>query len=181
VLVRNVVALVSPPRPEDREVEILEPEQAKAILEALQGHSLHPIAAVALATGMRRGELCGLQWGDADLEKGTLRVERSLEETRAGLRLKAPKTKSGRRNITLPADTVAVLRAHRLKQLHLRMQLGLGKIEPDTLIFSTIEGKALSPDNLSKDWRRVCASRRLRQVPFHSLRHTHASVQWRVV
>ena len=39
---------------------------------------------------MRRGELLGLQWGDVDLDKATLKVERSLEETKAGLRLKPP-------------------------------------------------------------------------------------------
>ena len=60
--------------------------------------------------------------------------------------------------------------------MQLRLQLGLGKIEAETLVFSTIEGKPLSPDNLSRDWRRFCASKRLPRVSFHSLRHTHASV-----
>src|SRR5262249_37649312 len=61
-------------------------------------------------------------------------------------------------------------------QMQLRLQLGLGKIEAETLVFSTIEGNPLSPDNLSRDWRRFCASKRLPRVSFHSLRHTHASV-----
>ncbi|MGC1347130.1 MAG: site-specific integrase, partial [Methyloceanibacter sp.] len=52
-----------------------------------------------LATGMRRGELLALQWCDIDLDRATLRVERSVEETRRGLRVKPPKTKRGRRNI----------------------------------------------------------------------------------
>jgi integrase len=168
---RNVIALVKPPTVEEGEVEVLEPDQVKAILESLQDHSLHPIAVLALATGMRRGELLGLQWQDIDLDAATVRVERSLEETRAGLRLKPPKTKRGRRrSIKLPSDAVAVLRAHRVEQRQLRLQLGLGKIEPETFVFSTIEGKALSPDNLSRDWRRVCASKGLPRVSFHSLR-----------
>ena len=66
-----------------------------------------PIVELALATGMRRGELLGLLWGDVDLEAGALRVERSVEETKAGLRLKPPKTKSGRRNIALPPEAIA--------------------------------------------------------------------------
>ena len=99
---------------------------------------------------MRRGELLGLQWGDIDLDGGTLRVERSLEETGAGLRLKPPKTKRGRRNITLPAETVAMLRAHKVKLLELRLALGLGNITPETLVFSTIEGGLLRPRNLTK-------------------------------
>jgi len=70
---------------------------------------------------------------------------------------------------------VAVLRVHKLEQMQLRLQLGLGKIEAETLVFSTIEGKPLSPDNLSRDLRRFCASKRLPRVSFRSLRHTHAS------
>ncbi len=51
-----------------------------------------------LSTGIRRGELMGLQWGDLDLDAGKLRVERAIEKTKAhGLRMKAPKTRHGRR------------------------------------------------------------------------------------
>jgi integrase len=125
---------------------------------------------------MRRGELLGLQWGDVDLDRGTLRVERSVEETKAGLRVKEPKTKRSRRNIGLPQDAVAMLRNHRVAQLELRLKLGLGNITPQTLVFSTIEGELLSPDNLSRDWIRVCKLRKLPRHGFHALRHTHLSI-----
>jgi integrase len=118
----------------------------------------------------------GLQWGDVDLDGATLQVERSLEETKAGLRLKPPKSKRGRRKLTLPPSAIAMLRAHKVEQMQLRLALGLGKPEPTTLIFSTIEGGLLSPDNLSRDWRRVCAAKKLPQVSFHALRHTHVSL-----
>jgi integrase len=146
------------------------------VLAKLDGHILCPIVSLALATGMRRGELCGLQWGDIDLDAATLRVERSVEETRAGLRVKPPKTKRGRRNITLPPEAVAILRAHKVKLLELRLVLGLGTITADTLVFSTVEGGLLSPDNLSRDWGRVSKAKGLPRVSFHALRHTHASV-----
>ena len=72
--------------------------------------------------------MLALEWGDIDLERGVLRVERSVEETKAGgLRLKSPKTKRGRRNIGLPAEAVAMLRAHKVKQLELRLLLGPGQ------------------------------------------------------
>jgi integrase len=54
------------------------------------------LGAVTVATGMPRGELLALRLADVDLDKGTVRVERSLEETKAGLRFKAPKTAHGR-------------------------------------------------------------------------------------
>jgi len=81
-LTRNVASLVSPPAVEQQEVEVLQPEQVSAVLESLQGHTLLPIVSLALATGMRRGELLGLQWGDIELDaaKPFLRVERSVEE-----------------------------------------------------------------------------------------------------
>ena len=107
------------------------------------------------------------------MQLGSLRVERAVEETKAGLRTKPPKTKRGRRNIGIAPDAVAMLRNHRKFQMELRLQLGQGG-QP-TLVFSDIEGESLSPDNLSRDWRRICTSRKLPRCSFHALRHTHAS------
>jgi integrase len=85
--------------------------------------------ALPTAPRLRRGELLGLQWGDVDLDTGHLSVKRSLEETRSGLRLKPPKTKRGRRNVSLPPDTVEMLRAHKVETLKLRLAFRLGKRE----------------------------------------------------
>jgi integrase len=120
-LSRNIAALRRPPVAEETEVEVLAPGEITAVLEALRGHTLFPIASLALATGMRRGELLSLEWSDIDLERAVLRVERSLEETRAGLRVKPPKSKRGRRNISLPAESVSMLREHRNQQRELRL------------------------------------------------------------
>lgn len=175
-LARNVARVHKPPAVEEREIEILSADQVMDVLYKLAGHALYPIAVLAIATGMRRGELVALQWGDVDLDGATVKVERSLEETRAGLRIKPPKTKRGRRNITLPSEAVTTLRSHKVKQLELRLLLGLGTIAPETLVFSTIDGGFISPDNLSREWGRVGASKRLPRVTFHGLRHTHASM-----
>jgi integrase len=105
ILTRNVASLVSPPAVEQKEVEVLQPEQVSAVLESLQDHTLFPIVSLALATGMRRGELLALSWGAVALDapRPFLRVERALEETKAtGLRLKAPKTARGRRTSPCP-------------------------------------------------------------------------------
>jgi integrase len=96
---RNVASVIAPPKVEEQEVEILNAQQMATVLTKLDGHALYPIVAVDLATGLRRGELLALPWINLDLEAATLRVDRSLEETKAGLRFKAPKTKHGRRTI----------------------------------------------------------------------------------
>jgi integrase len=119
-----------------------------------------------------RGFACDPQ--DVDLDGGKLRVERSLEQTKAGLRFKAPKTKHGRRTITIPPSTVAELRAHRRTQQEQRLALGAGKASADALVFPTWEGKARSPNALTKEWSVAMAEAGL-NVTLHALRHTHAS------
>ena len=116
-----------------------------------------------------------MTWGHVDLDAATLRIERSLEQTRAGLKFKTPKTKNSRRTISLPPTTVAALRLHRLQQLETRLALGQGKSDRETLVFGTFEDKPLPPNNLSRDWRRFVLSRKLPPVSFHGLRHSHVS------
>lgn len=172
---RNVASAIGPPKVQQEEVEILQPVEVATVLARLAGHSLYAIACLAVGTGMRRGELLALSWSCVELDKARVTVERSLEETTDGLRFKTPKTKAGRRTISLPASAVAVLREHRKKQLELRLQLGLGKAPDDALVFCNLDGAAMSPDKLSWTWRNVCRDMKLPSVNFHALRHTHAS------
>jgi integrase len=115
------------------------------VLGRLKGHALYPIVGVALATGMRRGEILALRWTDVNLDGAELHVERSLEETKAGLKFKAPKTRHGRRWISLPASVVEALKAHRKAQLETRLAIGLGKLEPHSLVFCNADGPPCRP------------------------------------
>lgn len=175
LMAQNVGALVSPPRVASSELELLTPAQAQEMLKKFRGRSLYPIFVTALATGMRRGELLALRWCDVDLDGAFLRVEQSLEQTKAGLRIKSPKTKFGRRRITLPASAVAVLRDHWKAQQEIRLRLGAGKAPTDSLVFATWDGKPRSPNSLTKEWNTAIKTSGLPRVTLHSLRHTHAS------
>jgi integrase len=172
---RNVADVPKPPKVEVTETEILTANQLAAVKEALRGHTIAPIVSLAIATGMRRGELLALQWGDVNLDGASLKVKRSLEQTRAGLRFKAPKTKHGWRTISLPPSAIDTLRSHRRQQLEFRIALGLGKPGSDALVFCTPEGEPISPNYLSIIWRRLTEAKRLPKVRFHALRHSHAS------
>lgn len=128
LLTRNVASAVKPPKVGEAEIESLTADQISVVLKALEGHyPLQPIAVLALSSGARRGEILALRWGDVDLVASTVRIERSLEQTRAGLRFKLPKTKHGRRVVALPPIILEALRAHRRRQLELRLALGLGQ------------------------------------------------------
>jgi integrase len=175
VISRNVAVVISPPKVDEREVEILKADQIAPVLQALDGHALQPPAVLALATGARRGEILGLSWSAVDLDKATLRIERSLEQTKAGLKFKLPKTKTSKRTVSLPPTAVEALRAHRRQQLEMRLALGQGRPDGETLVFGTIEGNPIAPDTFSRNWHRFVRARNLPTVSFHALRHTHVS------
>ena len=103
------------------------------------------------------------------------KIERSLEQTKAGLRFKAPKTAKGKRTVSLPPIAVDALRSHRRRQLELRLALGHGKPEPGALVFCDHNGDPIPPNNLSRDWRRFVLTRKLPPISFHGLRHSHVS------
>jgi integrase len=196
----NPVASADPPPVQRAEVEILGPLQIKTIVQGLKTHPLYSIAVLGLATGMRRGELVALRWMDVDLDGGRIRVEQSLEQTKPSravssspspdeasvaksasrahkpvLRVKAPKTKAGRRSITIPSSIVTELRTHWRRQQEERLALGLGKASDDDLVFARYDGSPYPPDSLTSDWARAVRLLRLPDVTFHALRHTHVS------
>src|SRR5262249_46384740 len=120
------------------EAPVLKAEEIPIMLNGLRGSVFYPIAVVALGTGMRRGELCGLRWCDVDLEGGKLKVVQSIEQTQRGeLRIKPPKSAAGRRTISLSPSIVAVLQERRREQLELRLKLGMGKPPADELVFAS--------------------------------------------
>lgn len=175
VVGNNPVAAAEPPRVQRAEIEILAPDQIKAVLDALRGRPLYPVAVIGLATGMRRGEIAALRWADIDLDGGKLRIERSLEQTNAGLAFKAPKTKAGQRAVSIPPSVVAELREHWRRQQEQRLALGTGKAGPDDLVFARPDASPWPPDSLTADWARTVRALNLPKVTLHALRHTHVS------
>ena len=137
---------------EDTEVDIPSPSEIAAVLDELRDNPIFPIVALALASGARRGEILGLRWTDINMDTGTVTIVRSLEKTvKYGLKFTKPKTKYGRRAITVPAETIDVLREHRRQQLELRMKIGAGRPGPDALVFCTPEGQAASAGRAQRD------------------------------
>ena len=129
---------------------------------------------MALFTGLRRSEILALKWSTVDLDRKILRVQEALEETAAGLRFKTPKSRAGKREVTVPDIVVAVLRDQWKRQSEQRMKLGAGRLPADALVFSRLDGGPLSPNALSKEWTKAATSIGVK-VGFHGLRHTHVS------
>jgi integrase len=175
LVVRNVAGDQTPPRVEREEITIMTGQQVRDVVEELRGKPLYTKVIVGLFTGMRRAEILGLRWSHVDLGAKMIMVREAVEETNAGLRLKEPKSKAGKRNIALPDIVVDTLRDYRRQQLELRLALGLGKLADDALVFARLNGSPESPRVLSKEWAALAREMSL-SVTFHALRHTHASM-----
>ena len=175
IVTTNVAALISPPPVPDSEIAILTEDQVRTLLRHLQGRTLRPIVSFLLGTGARRGEVLALRWKDVDLDNGVVRVERSLEQTKAGrLRFKSPKTKHGRRNVSISPWLIAELRAHRTRQQERRLSLGQGKATRDDLVFARWDGEIRSPHWLTQKFAQAMAALKI-DCTLHGLRHTHVS------
>src|SRR5262249_31303499 len=175
LVLRNVCTAQPPPKVTSGEMRILSPEQVAGFSALLDGREFAAVAVTALFTGMRRGELLGLDWGNVDLDAKLIRVRKSLEETdEEGLQLKSPKTRAGIRDITLPDIVIETLQAHRKRLLERRLQLGQRKLGQDDLVFPDGARAPQWPDSFSARWSELSRELKL-GVSFHELRHTHAS------
>jgi integrase len=112
------------PKVERREMTTLSADQSARLLAAIKHTRVYWPVLLALSTGMRRGEVFALRWKNVDLERGSLRVMESLEQTKAGIRFKAPKT-DRTRAITLPAFSVDELRRLKRQQAEELLILGI--------------------------------------------------------
>ncbi len=134
---RNPVDAVERPKVERIEFQILNEDQSRQLLIAASASPFETIFYLALTTGMRKGELLGLQWSDLDEVKGVLLIQRQLQQIpRKGSFLVPTKTRAGRRQIKLGQGTLSQLRAHRERQEHLKATAGEQWQEND-LIFTT--------------------------------------------
>jgi integrase len=174
VIVKNVVASQTAPKVDDVEMVIV--KDVPAFIELVRGHRLFIPAMISLFTGLRLGEVLALRWGRIDLDRKVIEVREALEETKAhGIRFKVPKTKAGRRDITVPDLLVETLREFRKEQLEIRIKLGAGKLRDDALLFAGVDGALPSQKRYSKAWSDFADQVEMPEVAFHNLRHTHAS------
>ncbi len=143
LVARNVCQAVSPPRRERFEVTPLTLAQIRKLLSAVEGHRLEALFKLALATGMRRGELLGLKWQDIDFAKGKLQVRRILSRIPSKMPGKGyteaePKTQKSRRTIIIASFALKSLEGHRIRQAEEKQKAGSFWQEHDYQGFSPL-------------------------------------------
>lgn len=174
LLARNPFDATKPPKVENKKMTTLAPDQAARLLDGLRHTRTYWPTMIALATGMRRGEILALRWSRIDFERGTAHVAESIEQTKDGIRFKKPK--SGKeRSVTLPRFAINELRRLKAQQAEELLALGVRQTG-ETTVIARYDGEPLQPDSLTHEFVRLVA--RIADIPrvrFHDLRHTHAT------
>jgi integrase len=154
----NPAEFATPPRSSIREMTPLSKEQVAVFLEAARGNKLEALYVLAITTGMRQGELLGLQWKDIDFDPGMVRVRRTVYNGQ----VQAPKTKKSKRSITLTKEALTALMHHE---------------SASDWVFSTRTGNTITCQNLNhRSFKPLLRKSGLPDIRFHDLRHTCATL-----
>ena len=171
---------ITPLKREKTEIIVLDDEESVKLKKALdeeENMMRRTAIYLALFTGIRRGELCGIEWKDIDLNKGTLTISRAVREVpKVGLVTKGTKTKSSTRKITLSQILVDVLKEYREWYLE-RKDLFEEDWQHTDRLFISDEGRVLRPSCYIKWLRKILLKANIKKVTLHSLRHTNITLQ----
>ena len=189
----NVTDETELPKKSQIDRQAMTQEQVKSFLAVAKKHRMYAAFWLAVSTGLRRGELLALSWGDVDLEKRTLRVRRSLLECHnEGVFFDDVKSKSSRRNVSFPPDVAAELKRHKARQAAEELKAkGKAKehsekfgvpVDPKTyykdhgLLFQQTNGERMDPRAVARTFTLLLDKAGLPKFSLHCLRHTFATL-----
>ena len=169
-----------PLKSERKEINVLDDEEAKLLKKQLDKETnmrWKTAIYIVLMTGMRRSELCGLEWKDIDFKNETISIVRSCHEVAGiGLVTKDTKTYTSRRTISMPKVLVQILQDYKKWYDERRVILGEEWAQTDRLMISD-EGTIIYP-SIYRIWlKKILDKAGLKDVTLHSLRHTNITMQ----
>lgn len=168
----NPAATARLPKYERPEVHTWTDDQLHSFIRAVDEHPWRAGYMTAAATGMRRGEVCGLQWGNVDLDQGLIQIRNTRLEVDGRVYDKPyPKSKKGRRTIPIDRAVIAVLASERTRQKKERLRLGEAWQQSDYVVVRS-NGEGVSPNQFTKTFKRLHRALQLPDVRLHDLRHT---------
>ena len=181
VIVSNPAERVQPPKAKKPKRKYYDDDQCKILLENLEQLDEEQIkykTAIILTvfTGVRLGELMGLEWNDIDFRNGIVSINRSsqyLADT--GVFTKVPKTESSIREVAIPDFVISLLEEYKLWYEEQKSLYGELWINSNRL-FVQADGKPMHPSTISKWFVKFIGQIGLPVINFHGLRHTNATL-----
>lgn len=173
----NVSDACTLPRVEKKEIKPLTDEQIAEFLAQIQLDTLKDLFTVALFTGMREGEICGLPWSAVDFKNGTITVRQQLcrEKERGGKHYIAPTKNDKARTLTAAPFVMEILRRVKREQMGHHLKMGEAWGNEFDLVFTDAVGHFIVPQTALKHFKAIAAKINRPDARFHDLRHTYAA------
>jgi len=177
IIARNPCDLAIKPRTEKFDIQPLNEDQARRLVEIVRGDLLFEgLITITVTLGLRRGEVLGLKWDDIDFVNKCLYIRRSVGHLgRHGIIEKKPKTKSGLRKVNVPDFLIDILKLHRQRQEEQKVKKGTAWKNSGYVFCNTV-GNFYHEGNLDKRYKRLLKDAGLPEVRFHDLRHSAATI-----
>jgi len=175
LVVRNVADAVDPPRAIQHEMSVWNEEQVIRFIETARDDRYFAVYLLALTTGMRKAEICGLQWRDVDLIRGHIAVRQSLLNKDGAYVFEEVKTAKSNRVISVPSQVTDYLRGHRAAQSEGRLYIG-PRYQDNDLVNCRDNGQPVSYTMIQKHWLKCIEVAEVPRIRLHDARHTHATM-----
>ncbi|MDD5014658.1 MAG: site-specific integrase [Atribacterota bacterium] len=194
IIKENPIARTDAPKVKKKEAKAYDNEQIAVLIEALEdtGIQFKTMIHIALAGGLRVGEVCGLEWSDVDYDNSTLTIRQASQYISGqGIFVKDPKNETSKRMISMPAPVMDMITQLEHIQKIRKVELGnkweggnirdkeektsTGEKKKPNLISTQADGSPMYPHRPSKLWKTFVEKNGLPKLTFHGLRHTSAS------
>lgn len=178
IILSNPCSRVKPPHVDYKEAPVLDEQQLAELIQCLNDEPIKYRTAIMLIlyTGVRRGELCGLNWSDIELDKGIVHITKALLYTpNKGVYEDTPKSKHSERVVNIPDDMVKLLKLYKVEQSKQRLSIG-DQWQDSGKVFTTAYGAPMFPDTISSWFRKFIKRHNLPDAHIHTLRHVSATL-----
>ncbi|MFC4409443.1 tyrosine-type recombinase/integrase [Chungangia koreensis] len=183
VIPTNPMEGVSKPKNKDKttvkELNVYEPEEVAALLEAVQNEPIHwrIFVTLAIVAGIRRGENLGLEWSKVDFQNNQIEISQSIVKGKNGPIIKGPKSKASYRVVSLPQSVMEELKEYRIHWVKEKLKVGdLWVEEEREWLFCNLDGTHFYPDTPGNWWRKFTKRANVRYIKLHDMRHTSATL-----
>lgn len=180
-IAKNPCELVEAPKKDKKEFVTWNFEHVKKAKKIFKDTPIYIHVMIALYTGLRLGEICGLRWEDIDFKNQTITVRRTAQRIDGRFIFKEPKTETSKGIISIPDFLVQILKQEKNKQLQNKLIFGEKYVtEYEGFISIWEDGRFKEPDYVTKKFRKILKKQSdIPVIRFHDLRHTHATLMLR--
>lgn len=172
---RNPMDAVVKPKVKEYRGDVFTEEEVQQALQMSHGSRVEIPVLLGAGLGLRRGEILGLRWSSVDFRSGKICIENNLIYVNKVLSFKSPKSEAGERTLVVPKSIMESLKKHKLEQAKHKLKVGELYKDQD-LVVCEDDGSPVIPSNLSNRFKEFLRAGNLKQIRFHDLRHTHASL-----